>query len=413
MKILFYATYPNIATGYSRIGNILTNYLAEKGHDVYYFGISNFKTNTVDRYIHPNIKLIDALEEEKKLNSNELYGVNTICDFVLKINPDIVFLYNDLIVISRIFNNFHDVGIVKNFKIITYLDLVYPYEKIRLINHINSYSDAILVFSDYWKNNLISMGIDENKIGILYHGFDDENFFEIENSDAKKYFNFEPDDFLILNTNRNSYRKAIDKTIDAFIKFLRLKNMNPKIKLFLNMDIQKNENSSMVSSSCDVLNYIKISCLENNLDFQHVLNKYIFVGQKDKLTDQELNKLYNACDIGLNTCLGEGFGLCNLEHAGVGKPQIISNVGGLSDIFKSDYSFPINPTEKIYVGNELDYHGGYLELCPVSEFVNGLDTYYNNRVLANEHGNKSMEIIRKKYNWKKILDELDEFIIGL
>lgn len=413
MKILFYATYPNIATGYSRIGNILTNYLAEKGHDVYYFGISNFKTNTVDRYIHPNIKLIDALEEEKKLNSNELYGVNTICDFVLKINPDIVFLYNDLIVISRIFNNFHDVGIVKNFKIITYLDLVYPYEKIRLINHINSYSDAILVFSDYWKNNLISMGIDENKIGILYHGFDDENFFEIENSDAKKYFNFEPDDFLILNTNRNSYRKAIDKTIDAFIKFLRLKNMNPKIKLFLNMDIRKNENSSMVSSSCDVLNYIKISCLENNLDFQHVLNKYIFVGQKDKLTDQELNKLYNACDIGLNTCLGEGFGLCNLEHAGVGKPQIISNVGGLSDIFKSDYSFPINPTEKIYVGNELDYHGGYLELCPVSEFVNGLDTYYNNRVLANEHGNKSMEIIRKKYNWKKILDELDEFIIGL
>lgn len=413
MKILFYATYPNIATGYSRIGNILTNYLAEKGHDVYYFGISNFKTNTVDRYIHPNIKLIDALEEEKKLNSNELYGVNTICDFVLKINPDIVFLYNDLIVISRIFNNFHDVGIVKNFKIITYLDLVYPYEKIRLINHINSHSDAILVFSDYWKNNLISMGIDENKIGILYHGFDDENFFEIENSDAKKYFNFEPDDFLILNTNRNSYRKAIDKTIDAFIKFLRLKNMNPKIKLFLNMDIQKNENSSMVSSSCDVLNYIKISCLENNLDFQHVLNKYIFVGQKDKLTDQELNKLYNACDIGLNTCLGEGFGLCNLEHAGVGKPQIISNVGGLSDIFKSDYSFPINPTEKIYVGNELDYHGGYLELCPVSEFVNGLDTYYNNRVLANEHGNKSMEIIRKKYNWKKILDELDEFIIGL
>ena len=36
MKILFYASYPTLTIGYSRIANVLTNYLAEQGHDIYY-----------------------------------------------------------------------------------------------------------------------------------------------------------------------------------------------------------------------------------------------------------------------------------------------------------------------------------------------------------------------------------------
>ena len=137
MKILFFASDPNLSIGYSRIGNILTNYLSKTGHKIYYFAISNFKTNLIDRYIDPNITIIDALEEEKKLGNNELYGVNSICDQIEKIQPDILFLYNDIIVISRIFNNFIEKKIEKNFKIYTYLDLVYPYEKINLIKHVD------------------------------------------------------------------------------------------------------------------------------------------------------------------------------------------------------------------------------------------------------------------------------------
>ena len=215
MKILFFASYPNIGIGYSRIANIISNYLAEKGHEIYYVGISNFKTNICDRYIHPNIILIDALEEEKKKGNNELYGVNVICDTIIKINPDIVFIYNDIIVINRILNNFINHNIIKNFKLYIYLDLVYKYEKINLINNVNNYADMIFVFSECWKKNLIEMGIPDNKIDILYHGFDDKIFFPVEKNIARQHFNFKDDDFIILNTNRNNYRKCIDKTIDA------------------------------------------------------------------------------------------------------------------------------------------------------------------------------------------------------
>ena len=139
MKILFFASYPDIAIGYSRIANIISNHLAEKGHKIYYIGISNFGTNKCVRYIHPDITLIDAYQGEKDDGTDELYGVNVICKYIKKINPDVVFMYNDLIVSCRILNNFIKYNIVKTFRLYIYLDLVYKYEKIEIINIFNYY----------------------------------------------------------------------------------------------------------------------------------------------------------------------------------------------------------------------------------------------------------------------------------
>jgi glycosyltransferase involved in cell wall biosynthesis len=405
MKILFYASYPNISIGYSRIANILTNFLASKGHQIYYFGISNFKINTIDRFIHPNIILIDALEEEIKKGNDELYGVNSICEQIQIINPDILFLYNDIIVISRIFNNFIKYKINIDFKIFTYLDLVYSYEKIELVKHINNYSDVIFVFTNYWKENLISMGVNKNKIEILPHGFDSNIFYPLEQMECRKYFGFKPDDFIILNSNRNSYRKSIDKTISVFINFLKLQNLDKKIKLFLNMGIDDNYHNY------DIIEIIKIECIKNDIDANTVLNNHIFIKSSNTLTDQELNILYNCCNIGINTCIGEGFGLCNLEHGGIGKPQIITNTGGLSDIFNLEYSTLINPVDDFYIFNQLDYHGGYGHICLTEDFVNGINKYYNDSNLMEEHGNKAKLIIRKNYNWDIILEKFNNDII--
>jgi glycosyltransferase involved in cell wall biosynthesis len=404
MKILFFASYPNIGIGYSRIGNILSNYLAEKDNEIYYIGISNFGVNTCDRYIHKNITLIDALLEEKNKGNNELYGVNIICDYIVKIKPDIVFIYNDLIVVSRIFNNFINYNINKDFKLYVYLDLVYKYEKINLINHIDKFSDMIFVFSDYWKQNLIDIGISEKKIDILYHGIDNK-FFEIDKNIARQQFNFGNDDFIILNSNRNNYRKCIDKTIDAFIKFLKIKECNSKIKLFINM----NCSDGPEQKGYDIFNLIKTSCIKNKLDYNYVVLNHIYkFNSINIMSDEMLNYLYNACDIGINTCAGEGFGLCNLEHASLGKPQIISNVGGLSDIFTNDYSILINPITEIYVSNSIDFHGGYLEICSTEDFVNALIKYYDDRNLLKNHGELSKKTLKNKYDWKYIINPFIE-----
>ena len=402
MKIIFFATYPNLPIGYSRIGNILSNFFAEQNHTVYYLGISNYNVVNISREIHPNIKIIDALAEERKKGSNELYGVNVICDLIEEIKPDLLFIYNDIIVISRIFNNFIEKNIKRDFKVFTYLDLVYDYEKIELIEHVNKFSDLILVFSDCWKNNLISMGISEDKIYILPHGIDTKKFYPIDKILSREQFGFNKDDFIILNTNRNNYRKSIDKTIDAFIKFLKIKNCDPKIKLFLNMNFDLKD-----IGGYDIFNQIKISCLINKLDYNYIINNHIFKNTSlHGISDEMLNYLYNSCDIGFNTCLGEGFGLCNLEHACLGVPQIISGVGAFNDIFTNEYATIIKPVSEIYIPNAIDYHGGYIKICSTDDFVDALIKYHDDPDLVINHGRISQEILINKYNWTTILKNL-------
>jgi len=406
MRILFFATYPTQPTGYARIGNILTNHLAHVGHEVHYLGISHFKNSAIDRDIHPFIHLIDALAERQE-GSTELYGVDVICAKINEIKPDLVFIYNDVIVINRILNEFIQTNLVKTFKLCIYMDLVYEYQRLLYFQNIQAWADLILVFSDCWKTNLMKIGLPAAKIAILPHGFDADLFKPMDTSQAKKVMGFAPDDFLVLNTNRNAYRKAHDITIEAFVKFLQNHYYNPKLKLFMNL-------LSNSPQGYNILELIKVICLKNDADYERIVMNHIFIRPSDLyLADEKLNTLYNACDVGLNTCLGEGFGLCNLEHACIGKPQIISQVGALADIFQKDYAILINPVADLYISPLTDDHQGYVQICDSTDFAQALGKYYEDRQLGQAHGTLARETLTKKYEWASILERFNQQLLDL
>ena len=406
MRILFFATYPTQPTGYARIGNILTNHLAQAGHEVHYLGISNFTGSAIDRDIHPFIHLIDALTERKD-GSTELYGVDIMCEKINEIKPDIVLIYNDMIVINRILNEFINTNIAKKFKLCIYLDLVYEYQRLLYFKNIQSWADLILVFSECWKQNLLKIGLPAEKIAILPHGFDADLFKPMDTTTAKQLMGFAPDDFLILNTNRNAYRKAHDITIEAFVKFLKNHYYNPKLKLFLNLLTNSPQ-------GYNIMELIKIICLKNDADYERIVMNHIFIRPSDLyLTDEKLNTLYNACDVGINTCLGEGFGLCNLEHACLGKPQIISKVGALADIFDNDYATLITPVVDLYLSTLTEDHQGYVQICASDDFAKALGKYYEDYILAKTHGDLAREIVTKKYEWANILERFNEQLLQL
>ena len=406
MRILFFATYPTQPTGYARIGNILTNHLAQVGHEVHYLGISHFKNSAVDRDIHPFIHLIDALTERQE-GSTELYGVDIICKKIQEIQPDIVLIYNDVIVINRILNEFIQTKIVKTFKLCIYMDLVYEYQRLLYFQNIQAWADLILVFSECWQKNLIKIGLPAEKIAILPHGFDADLFQPMDNTAAKQAMGFASDDFLVLNTNRNAYRKAHDLTIEAFVKFLQKHDYNPKLKLFLNLLTHSGQ-------GYNILELIKVICLKNDADYDKIVLNHIFIRPSDVyFADDKLNTLYNACDVGLNTCLGEGFGLCNLEHACIGKPQIISQVGALADIFQKEYATLIEPVAQLYLSPLTEDHQGYLDICSSDHFAEALGHYYADRQLAQIHGTFAREILTKKYDWQKILERFNRQLTNL
>lgn len=406
MRILFFATYPTQPTGYARIGNILTNYLAQVGHEVHYLGISNFTGSAIERDIHPFIHLIDALAERQE-GSSEMYGVDIICEKINSIKPDIVLIYNDVNVINRILNEFIETNIAKTFKLCIYMDLVYEYQRLLYFRNIQAWADLILVFSECWKTNLSKIGLPSEKIDILPHGFDADLFKPMDTTTAKQLMGFASDDFLILNTNRNAYRKTHDITIEAFVKFLKTHYYNPKLKLFLNLLTNS-------SQGYNIVELIKVICLKNDADYERIVMNHIFIRPSDLyLADEKLNTLYNACDVGLNTCLGEGFGLCNLEHACLGKPQIISQVGALADIFREEYSTLIKPVTHMYLSPLTEDHQGYVEICDSTDFAQALDHYYMDRKLAQANGTLARETLTKKYEWATILKGFNKQLLDL
>ena len=139
-----------------------------------------------------------------------------------------------------------------------------------------------------------------------------------------------------------------------------------------------------------------------------ILDKKI---QAQALSVKDLNMLYNACDIGINTSDSEGFGLVNVEHATTGKPQIVGKFGGLGEIFNDeDSSISIKAHNTFYYDRIMNGVGGMGWTLDYKKVAKAIEFYYKNRKTREKHGTKIMKIIRQRYDWDKIAQKLDEII---
>lgn len=407
-KVLFLATYPYQSNGYAKVANKITNYLANF-YEVYYFGFSNYKDTYIPRDVHPSIKIIDVVEEEKKRDLKDAFGVEIIEDVIKEIEPDIVVIYNDIIVTCNHLNVLNRLRYEEeyDFKVISYLDLVYEYEKPQYVDFVNRHTNLIIVFSECWKNNLIKMGVSEDKIKIAYHGLN-ENVAKLDKKQCREDLGLNENDFIILNANRNSYRKATYLTISSFLKFLKsFKNKNgivpEHLKLLLHCDMDN-------KTGYDILEIVKIECMRNELEYDKIINNHIIRLVETRINDEKMNKLYNACDMGINTCVGEGFGLCSFEHISLGKPQVVSAVGAHKDIFNGYNEFMVAPSVEYYITPHTDAHVGFIEICNSKDFSEKMISIYNYykkyEIISNNFSNN----MKKKYNWENILKEFKGYI---
>ena len=132
MKILLVASQPYCTSGYSKIAYLLSNTLAtvklknDEKIEVTYFAVDGYsETLKNERRLADNIKVVPDMNS---VHSGELY--KKINPLIIKEKPDILFIYNDIIVACNIFNKLLELKPKqKKFKIITYIDLVYPFEK--------------------------------------------------------------------------------------------------------------------------------------------------------------------------------------------------------------------------------------------------------------------------------------------
>lgn len=396
MHVFFCSTSTSQTTGYARIGYVVINYLASQGHKVTHFAFQQY-TSPIEkeRPLHPNIEVIDVTA----LDPQTTFGYSIIAKEVRERSPDMVLVYNDMVVTSHIITALQ--CLPKTFRFVSYLDVVYPYQDLALLRHIIHHSDRVFVFSQMWKDHFESMGFPKERIEVFPHGFDTKTFYAIPKSVARQKLGLRDTDFIVLNTNRNSYRKALDIAIRAFLICLKRSEMADDLRLMLNCRMD-------ITEGYDILQLIEIECLKLGLDMSRVVNHHVLqLPMPGLILDEMVNVLYNACDVGINTCVGEGFGLCNLEHAGLGAPQIVTDVGGLSDIF-ARHGVRIPVATRIRLARMVDTHSGEISITKAEDFAEALWMYYSDRARCAADGQTLKKHIRETYSWPKLLRQFHE-----
>jgi D-inositol-3-phosphate glycosyltransferase len=113
--------------------------------------------------------------------------------------------------------------------------------------------------------------------------------------------------FIVLNASRADKRKRIDLTIEGFARFAAGKPGNVRLCLHHGVasEPQKDQIRSLVER------------------FELKERAWLNPLAGGVVDDHELNLLYNACDVGINTSMGEGWGLVSFEHGAAGAAQIV------------------------------------------------------------------------------------------
>lgn len=396
MKIFFMCTHCNQGTGYSRVANKLVNHLASlPGVEVVYYAFQNYKGQEIkDRFIDPRIRFYDAMELDPSAEGG--FGDAGILPSIIKEKPDVLFHYNDMNVVRDIMRLIPPEHMPP--KKYLYLDIVYPWQNIDTFEILKEYKfDHIWTFLDCWTNHMIDdLKFDPSKVSTMVHGIDFDRFVDIPKEEAKVSRGFKPDDFLVVNMNRNSGRKMWETTIKAFLELLERENMNPRIKLFCGgLPFHKD--------GVDIGMTARSECLRRGMDVDKVCFHHVFINPKPlHLTDAEVNEIYNAGDVGISTTRGEGFGLTPVEHMYLNRPQVVTGIPALKETM-GPYAHFVEPKLWVRIG-QAEPHDGEVAYCDYKDFADHLQHCFKNP----DAFPNAREYLREKYSWEHMFKVLDE-----
>lgn len=416
-RVMLCGTYPiGQSNGYSRVVYYIAKHLGFKTDiQLTIYGFQNYKqTAGSDQRndIPAGVILHDALATENPKRHG--FGEKEIGAF-LKANPqDVVIIFNDLVITSALTQT-----IVaelspeerRRFKLVSYMDQVYPFQKKQYIDILNTHFDAVVMFTPYWEGVAKRLGLRKDMPTFYFpHGFDASLYFPIPRKIARMYYNVPEDAFVVLQLNRNQPRKRLDHTMMAWAlviakhqELLKKNAVRPEkdrkavrpIKLMI---------GTMIDGFWNLM-----EVLEHELGLlgipMEVGKEYITsLAKPQQMSDRDINVLYSACDIGLNTCEGEGFGLCQFEHMAVGCPQVAPNIGGFREFMNNGNSTPVDARWFYHIDKQRDGIGGRAEVADPKDYADAIWKYYTNPALVEKHGKKARREILQHYRWETVVD---------
>ena len=370
MRFLLVSTHVDQTTGYSKVSHNLLKQISTLSPKVktFHFGFQRHPGRSSVRKVPEGVITYDAAANEDP--KEEGFGFNKIHEYVEMVNPDVVMIYNDPLIVMRFIDSMkHERG-KSSYKLWVYLDQVYEGIAQPLIDTIRDHSDRIYCFSELWKKKFLEYGSFPD-VRFLEHAVDPTVFSCMPASSVatvRTNLSVPSDAILFLNANRNSQRKRLDLTLGGFARLIARNPTKPYYLLVLT-------NASPQSGAFyDVQRVFMEELKGQGLDVQGHVRKLLLVDSSppNLMTDEAINQIYNASDIGVNTSDGEGFGLCQLEHMYTGAPQVVTDVGTYSSFLNSDVAEFIPKNGRSYFAGSMP-HGLWAPTFSMESVADGME----------------------------------------
>jgi glycosyltransferase involved in cell wall biosynthesis len=374
-------------TGFARVNHEVIDELGDD-YEIHHLGINYYgDPHPYKHFIYPASV------------GGDIYGIKRLEDMLNHVKPDFIFILND-VWITDIYLD-HLKNLKWNKPLITYVPVD---AKEHSKNYYKNFEivTRICAYTEFGKQVIIDTGsehVTEEKLRVVPHGSNLTKFFPVPKSAARLAIYPEDradefrDSFVILNANRNQPRKKVDVTMWAFRDFAKDKD---DVKLYLHMGTQ--------DVGIDIVDKAQIY----DIDTKFVITS--LSPNMPSVSDERLNLIYNATDVGVNSSLGEGWGLVNWEHAATGKPQIVPDYAATAEVWtQGAWKVPAKTPHMI---DKISTVGYIMDTDALTEvFEEAYEDWKTGGTKLEEMGKDAMELVTDpKFSWKAVAKQFDEII---
>lgn len=401
-KFLLVGTHAHQVTGYSKVTYHMMQELAKTGaFELYHFGIQKFTDQPPSyRPYPPDVDVYDPVFYERaKMAELEMgFGYSQLCNYVRKVKPDVLMIYNDASVVCQYLMRLEALTPAeKTYKLVVYLDQVYTIQRPELLARMEKDADAYFAFTQYWKERLEAQGV-KKPVYVLRHGFDPTQFKVLDRQAMRKKHNIPENLIVFLNINRNTPRKRHDIVVAAFAELVARHPTRP-LALLEVCDVGQGGGYPIQEIYLRELERLKVP-------LQQHAHKLMITQAALTYTDELINELYALSDVGITAADGEGFGLCQFEAMGIGIPQVVPYIGGFRDFcVGGTNSQTVEPKYRAYIPIAHSAVGGIIEVVDTHDLALAAEEYVLDSELRAAHGEAARKTVCA-YTWSNEMKSL-------
>ena len=322
-------------TGFGTVTDNLARRWSASGHEVHILAIN---------YLGDPWEAPYKLYVPRKYNPQDFMGITRLKEMVDKLQPDILWIMNDLNVILEGLKVFGG-----TFPVPTMIYTPIDGDHLPKDWFLSAKAaDKVVAYTKFGQDVLKREGdIDSD---VIYHGIEHETFWRISEErplhvmdkaytnkeDLKEAFGLSGR-FVVFAINRNSMRKNYPDTFRVFDEFR--KRHDDAILLIHAVQYDEGGNLGDLVERYDLKPYVRISDPKDT-----------FVGLPKSL----LTAYYNMADVKLSTSLGEGFGLTDAEAIACGCPVIAQDWSATPEVV-GDAGILVKPHRRFTTARMVDF----------------------------------------------------------